>query len=125
LLKNREVYYIIESKRLDGGKSLNRKYVSDGISRFVLPPPKYPSCHKKNIMLGYIVKTINVSDNVDKIDKLQRDLLIGVTIGEMNLVYDDGKGFSHYRCMYQANSVLEVELAHLFYDFSDVIRKKA
>ena len=123
-LKNRDAYYIVECKRLDGKKSLNRKYVVDGISRFVISPsPKYSSHYGKNIMLGYIVQAINISENASEIDDFQRELLIGVTISEMKSVCDDGKGFSCYQCLYQADGDLNVELAHLFYDFSDVICK--
>ena len=121
-LKNRDAYYIIECKRIDGGNELNKKYVSEGVSRFVVSPePKYSSYYGKSIMLGYIVQAITVGANIDKIDKLQRKLLIGVTIGNMCLVYEDGKGFYRYQCLYQSKNNLNVELSHLFYDFSDVV----
>jgi len=123
--KNRDAYYTIESKRLDGKPNLNREYVSEGISRFITPfPPKYPSYYGKNIMLGYVVQTIDISENARRIDKFQRELLVEVRIGGMRLVCDDGEGFSHYQCMYEANNNLNVELAHLFYDFSDVMRSE-
>jgi len=120
--KNRDAYHIIESKRLDGKNDLNKKYISNGISRFVTSPsPKYSAYYGKNIMLGYIVQSINISQNTEKIDELQRKLLTGVTIGEMELICDD-EGFSHYQCLYQNGSNLYVELTHLFYDFSEVMR---
>lgn len=41
---NPDAYYLIECKRINGEKDLNRKYVSDGISRFIISPsPKYSS----------------------------------------------------------------------------------
>ena len=124
-LANRDAYYIIECKRIDGKAHLNREYVSEGISRFVLPPsPKYPAYYGRNIMLGYIVQAINVGENTDKIDKLQHELLVGVTIGDMKHVRDDGTGFYRYHCLYEANGDYSVELAHLFYDFSDVMQAK-
>ena len=123
LYTNSEAYYIIESKRLDGKSSMNKKYISEGISRFVMPLlPKYSSYYGKNIMLGYIVQAINVSENTQEIDKLQRKLLTDVTIGEMKCVNNDNKGFMQYKCLYQAGNQLEIELAHLFYDFSDVMQ---
>ena len=122
LFKNHEAFYIIESKRLDGHYLLNKAYVSEGVLRFVMPPlPKYSSYYGRNIMLGYIVKKINVSENMKKIDKLQRKLLIGMAIGEMELVCDDGKGFNRYQCLYQVDSNLNIELTHLCYDFSSVM----
>ena len=125
-LKNREAYYIVEAKRLDGGTSLNKAYISEGISRFViLPSSKYPSYYGKSIMLGYVVQAIDISENVVEIDKLQRKMIVNVAIGEMNLVCDDGEGFSHYQCLYQANGNINVVLAHLFYNFSDVMCDKS
>ena len=125
-LKNREAYYIIEAKRLDGGTSLNKAYISEGISRFViLPSSKYPSYYGKSIMLGYIVQTIDIRVNTEKIDKLQHELLFDVAIGEMMLVCVDGKSFSRYQCVYQADGNLNVELTHLFYDLSSVIHTES
>ena len=125
-LNNPDVYYVIECKRLDGEADLNRKYVSKGISRFILlPGPKYSSYCGKSIMLGYVVQTINVCENTKKIDKLQRELFTDVTISEMRLVCDDEKGFNHYQCLYQTSCDLNVEITHLFYDFSDVMHEES
>jgi hypothetical protein len=122
-LKNRDAYYIIECKRLDGKSGLNREYVSEGISRFLFPihNPQYPSYYSRNIMLGYVVNAINIAENILKIDCIQRKILVGITIGKMDFVYDDGEGFSHHKCTYQDFGTPAIELAHLFYDFSDVI----
>jgi hypothetical protein len=121
-LKNHDAYYIIECKRIDGKLRLNREYVSEGISRFVMSPlPKYHSYYGRNIILGYVVQAINIGDNTRRIDSIQREILIDVAIGEMSLVYDNGNGFYRYRCLYQTSGNLNLELAHLFYDFSDAI----
>lgn len=123
---NDNAYYTVEAKRIDGSTKLNHEYVCEGVSRFLVPvPPKYPSYYGKNIMLGYIVQAINISENARIIDSLQRKMLIGVAISEIKSVCDDGKGFSRYQCLYQTNNDMNVELAHLFYDFSDVICKKS
>jgi len=119
-LSNRNAYFTIEAKRLDGTTQLNEKYVSEGICRFVgLPSPKYASHYGKNIMLGYVVQAINISENTNKIDDCQRKMLTDVVIGNMVLVCDNIDGFSNYRCSYQMNDS-EIELTHLFYDFSSV-----
>jgi len=115
-------YYTIESKRIDGNSDLNKKYVSDGIVRFVDILPKYSSFYDKNIMLGYVVRKIDIDANVKEIDKLQHQLLVGVKIGNMGLISDDDEGFSRYDCTYQLSNNSEVELAHLFYDFSSVVK---
>jgi hypothetical protein len=122
LFSNREAYHIIECKRIDGETRLNQAYVSEGISRFAASPtPKYSSHYGRNIMLGYVVQTIKIAENTVKIDSIQRNVLVGITIGKMELVCDDGKGFSHHKCTYQSFGTPEIELAHLFYDFSSVI----
>jgi len=75
-------------------------------------------------MLGYVVNAININENAGVIDDLQRVLLIGVTIGEMSLECDDGKGLHRYHCSYHTGADFDVDLAHIFYDFSDVICEK-
>jgi hypothetical protein len=123
---NDNAYYTVEAKRIDGGTKLNNEYVCEGISRFLVPfPPKYPSYYGKNIMLGYVVQAINISENAGIIDSLQRKLIIGVAISQMKAVCDNKKVFNLYQCLYQTDDDLNVELAHLFYDFSDVICKKS
>jgi hypothetical protein len=122
LFSNRKAYYIIECKRIDGGNSLNRAYVSEGVARFLISPnPKYSSYYGRNIMFGYVVQTVNVAENTAKIDCIQREILTGVTIGEMELICDDRESFSHHKCTYQGFDAPKIELAHLFYDFSDVV----
>ena len=51
--ENNDDYYSIECKRIDGSSNLNKKYVTQGVVRFVVPPIKYQSFHNKNIMFGY------------------------------------------------------------------------
>ena len=45
---NPKDYYIIECKRIDGSSTLNRKFITEGICRFILNKPKYSSYNKKN-----------------------------------------------------------------------------
>ena len=67
ILSNKEDYYVIECKKLDGLKELNKKYVLEGICRFVLDPPKYSSFNNKNAMLGFVIKNIDINVNASKI----------------------------------------------------------
>lgn len=120
--KNRDAYYIIECKRIDGSKDLNSKYITEGIARFVVSPaPKYSSYYGRSIMLGYIVQGILVCENTRKIDELQREILSDITINNMMLISDNDDGFSRYQCRYHPKGIKAVELTHLFYDLSDVI----
>ncbi len=60
--KNTSAYYIIECKRIDGSNELNKKYIENGINRFV-ENEKYPSFKKVNGMIGFIVTPIDVDEN--------------------------------------------------------------
>lgn len=120
--RNQNDYYLIECKRIDGGDYLNRQFVSEGISRFVVSPPKHPSYHKRNIMFGYVVQAIDIPDNTVKIGQLQGELLVGVLSGKFLLVSNESAEFYHYSCEYQSDTIDSIELAHLFYDFSGVIQ---
>jgi len=68
-----EAYYIIECKRLDGSKTLNDAYVNDGIKRFTTSykssksQPYYSSYYGVNGMIGFMVKEIDVDENIQKI----------------------------------------------------------
>ena len=64
-------YYIIECKRLDGSGRLNDEFVKEGIYRFVLDEPKYSSYNGSNIMLGFMVKDVDVDSNMYKINQIQ------------------------------------------------------
>jgi hypothetical protein len=118
--KNVDDYYLIECKRIDGTPSLNRLYVSEGVARFVVHPPKYPSYHKRNIMLGYIVKAIVVGDNSKEIADIQSQTLTGVESSQFTLVTSDEE-FYRYSCTYQSEHIGQIELAHLFFDFASVM----
>ena len=123
--RNLNDYYLIECKRINGGNHLNRQYVSEGVSRFVVDPSKYPSYHKRNIMFGYVVQAIDIPENIVKINQLQGELLVGVLSGEFLLVNNESTEFYHYSCQYQSGTTDSIELAHLFYDFSGVIQNNA
>lgn len=66
-------YYVIECKRLDGKSTLNKAYVEDGINRFTTNYKSknheyyYPSNYGFNGMIGFVIKNININDNMVKI----------------------------------------------------------
>jgi len=66
--KDETAYYVIECKRIDGTKTLNDKYVINGINRFI--DNRYPSNKSVNGMLGFVVKSIDIKDNVSRITGL-------------------------------------------------------
>ena len=71
--RHRKSYFIIECKRIDGNLTLNREYISEGMRRFIGESPKYTSFYKANCMMGFLVKTMDVSKNVGCINQLLKD----------------------------------------------------
>ena len=114
-------YYIIECKRIDGKPELNKKYVTLGIARFIAESPKYLSNNKRNIMFGYVVKTINVPENITEIEKIQVEHFKNITVSKFQLIKNHNTEYYLYSCKYQSNVFL-IELNHLFYNFSEVMR---
>ena len=112
-----DAYYIIECKRLDGSTDLNKKYVKEGVARFITE--KYSSYYGRNIMLGFVVKKIDVSANTKLIEKIQNTEPDQRMHGRFQLVKSEGVTES-YKCLYQIQSG-EVELCHIFSDYSSII----
>lgn len=121
--KNPKDYYTIECKRIDGKANLNQNYVKEGVARFIIPPVKYESYHNKNIMFAYVVETINISQNTDKINDIQLYEL-GTYITK-NLACITNKSTSNcyvYESEYNTQST-DILLTHIFSDFSNIIIK--
>ena len=120
--KNKKDYYIIECKRIDGSSSLNKKYIDEGVSRFVDEPPKYPSHHNKNIMFGFVVKNIDVHNNSIKLSKLNKDKFGTISQGNLFLVKKDiNEGLHEFISNYTLSSK-SLQLLHIFFDFSSIIK---
>lgn len=112
-----DAYYIIECKRIDGTSALNKKYVKEGVSRFVTE--KYSSYYGRNIMLGFVVKKIDISANAQLIEEIQNSDLDQNMHGNFQLVKSDDLA-KCYKCMYQIQAG-ELELRHIFSDYSSVM----
>ena len=70
---NDDAYYIIECKRLDavnqnGTSGLNSEYIKEGVSRFV--STKYSTYYKTNGMIGFVVQTMDINQNIGAINSL-------------------------------------------------------
>ena len=112
-----DAYYIIECKRIDGSSDLNKKYVKEGVARFVTE--KYSSYYGRNIMLGFVVKKIDVSVNAKMIEKIQNSDSDEHMHGNFELV-DSSNVAKNYKCIYQMQSG-KIELRHIFSDYSSII----
>ena len=115
--KNRNAYYIVECKRLDGENTLNNLYVKEGVQRFVGDSPKYSSFYNKNIMLGFCVKKHDIKRNVIRIADVHARL-IPESAGNISICCD--------MCMckiYESTYTTPkgLQLKHIFYDLSDII----
>lgn len=121
-LKDTEKYFIFECKRIDGTRSLNKDYVKEGIDRFINESqPIYPSPYKRNCMLGFIVKDIEVYKNVEEINKLQCELKIETKEKNRIVPVKNNTGFSFiYQSFYDMKKS-EIKLYHLFHQFFEVI----
>lgn len=119
--KNNNDYYTIECKRIDGKSSLNKKYITEGVARFVVPPIKYQSFHNKNIMFGYIVKKIDIIQNIKILDSIHKKELSGYIVKDMQYIpMRSNIKFCICESKYDVEAK-ELLLSHIFYDFSSII----
>lgn len=113
----RQRYFIIECKRIDGTKRLNCKYIDEGMRRFVGNEPKYISYDNKNFMLGFVVREIDIAENINKINTLlQEDNNIHVWEYLHKLSINRICISSHGE-----NDAERITLYHLFPDCSSII----
>lgn len=112
-----EAGYVIECKRLDGYSRLNTEYVNEGVLRFTTG--KYSSYYGCDIMLGFVVKKIDIAQNADKIDAIQQKNSECHTKGKLRLVGSTDNTYS-YECYYDVRSD-QLELRHIFADYSKIV----
>lgn len=117
---NPKDYYIIECKRIDGSSILNRKFITEGICRFILNKPKYSSYNKKNIMLGFVVKNIDIEINTARINEIQSEIEDIHICEKLERLKKEKEEYYLYRNKYKCGDK-KIELSHLFYNLSDVI----
>lgn len=113
-----DAYYVIECKRIDGTPNLNGMYVKEGVARFV--SEKYSSYYGRNIMLGFVVKKVDIFTNAQLIEEIQNSHLDQHMHGDFELI-KSGKVTESYKCMYQIQSG-ELELCHIFSDYSNITK---
>lgn len=105
--KNTNSYYIIECKRIDGTNELNKKYVSNGINRFI-ENEKYPSFKKANGMIGFVVNPIDIDQNT----KYFSDLKFHQFINDFKYSYVSN---------HKTTNSKDITLYHLMLDYSGKI----
>ncbi|GEM_PF-591945 len=121
-LKFRQEYYTIECKRVDGSNDLNKKYVTKGIARFVSDPILYPSDYGKNLMFGFVVKPIDINANSVSIEIIQQLELKDCIKKSLHMIDFEKSQFYLYSSEYNISQQRILELQHLFFDFSLIIK---
>lgn len=105
--KNTNSYYIVECKRIDGTNELNKKYISNGINRFI-ENEKYPSFKKVNGMIGFVVNSIDIKQNTKYFSDLKFHQFIN--------------GFEYsYVSNHKTTNSKDITLYHLMLDYSSKI----
>ncbi|MBS1778057.1 MAG: hypothetical protein JST70_01955 [Bacteroidetes bacterium] len=111
-----DAYFIIECKRIDGKTTLNRKYISDGIMRFI-DVKKYPAYYYLNGMLGFIVDEIDVNKNIGKINALLRGQFTDAsTIDYLKPLKDHV-----YISTHLTKNKKKLKLYHIMFDLSEIV----
>ena len=113
---NRQDYYIVECKRLDGTQPLNQKYVDEGICRFTGSTPKYLSAHNRSIMLGFVVKNINWSITIGTIANIHTKKLGNLIVQNLTVLANSN---DCYLC--EGVYTNGLSLCHIFYDISPIV----
>lgn len=118
-------YYVIECKRLNsvnqnGTTGLNAEYISNGILRFT--SAKYSSFFRTNGMIGFIVQSLDINQNVDSINRLLKEHFSHARTKQELMFRNIVKGFGFSYCSIHNDDIDEVTLYHLMLDFSGNIR---
>ncbi len=111
-------YYLVECKRLDGTRAFNKKYVAEGVNRFVTQ--KYSSFYAKNMMLGFIVSDIDIHDNAMQIEIIQNFSSNSIIHGNFQLLSTKETQSEIYSCQYRLIDKI-LELRHIFFNLNDVV----
>lgn len=114
--KNREDYYTVECKRIDGNLTLNQKYVDEGICRFTGETPKYPSYHNRNIMLGFLVKDLDCVVTINAIADIHRNRLGNIIVKDLTIL-ENAEDY----CLCESVYTNDLSLNHIFYDISSIV----
>jgi hypothetical protein len=131
--KGDKAYYSIECKRIDnknmmGKTGLNAKYVKNGICRYV--GEYYTNYFNANVMFGFVVSPMDISQNVDNINLLmsydyidRQGNFINANVTQKMTYKELENSYPHsYVSMHTSKSGKELTLYHLMFDFSHNIK---
>lgn len=119
-----DAYYILECKRLNsvntnGTTGLNGEYVKNGICRFT--SKNYSTYYKTNAMIGFIVDSVDIIQNVSSINQLVANQKETNTINDIQFrrIIPD---FDYSFCSRHLIENENILLYHLMFNFSKNIR---
>lgn len=121
-------FYIIECKRLDdinlqGTTGLNAEYIKNGIQRFTAK--QYSCYYRINGMIGFVVKKIDVNENINNINTLLINTYKNITTLLELKKSDFIQNFEfQYISEHKDNDKKELRLYHLMFDFSKNMKRK-
>ncbi|QIK70580.1 hypothetical protein G7062_09815 [Erysipelothrix sp. HDW6C] len=108
-----DAYYIIECKRLDGKKQLNKEFVKEGINRFT--NGKYSSYYHQSTVLGFVVsQSRNLGSIYNEIIEIQK--LEGIESKQIQI-----KNKDNYLNAIRYLDKQKLKLNYILYDFSTII----
>lgn len=119
-----DAYYILECKRLNsvnmnGTTGLNGEYVKNGICRFT--SKNYSTYYKTNGMIGFMVDSVDIVQNIDCIRQLMANQAETNTIGEIQFRKILSQ-FEYSYCSRHKVDINNIVLYHLMFDFSKNIQ---
>lgn len=119
-----QAIFIIECKRLDGNKHLNREYIAEGMMRFITG--KYPIKLKVNALLGFYTKIFNSDENTTKINSIMStefpngNTLKSITKFNISPSITTAYDSEHYLDPTDTDS--RITLYHLMLDYSSLLK---
>ena len=106
-------------------KTLNRKYLEDGIKRFVDELYTEKNLHKQSAMIGYVISSIDIPQNVFHINDLINSMPDLQTIQLLQSCVIS-KSFQYaYNSKHTSINGNDIDIYHLMLDFSSKIQAKA
>ncbi len=115
---DRKAYNIVELKRIDGKTRLNKYYITGGIQRFT--SLQYPAFFGVFGMIAFVVKSININNNVTKINNLLNKNY-KADINTQKLLTQSHLSNSWYESAHKDTSGKDLKGYHQFWDISAII----
>jgi len=120
-ISNEEAEFIIEckllnNKNINGKDGLNGKYITNGIQRFLTEHYYLKNNFNTNIMIGFIIEKIDISSNIEAINRLSNKIFKNIVEIIQPIKLEDKY---IYKSSYQTGKPQkDFELYHLMMDFS-------